>query len=78
MRVISCLAVISVLLSACQSTPEKSSQLIDCPSERPEVCTMIYDPVCAVDNTGKSATFSSACTACSHQEHVGYELGECP
>lgn len=78
MRVISCLAVISVLLSACQSTPEKAKQLIGCPSERMSMCTMIYDPVCAVDNAGQSATFSSGCTACSHQGHVAYQLGECP
>ena len=69
--------VMLVLVSACQSTPEKLSHLTDCPEERPQVCTMIYTPVCATEKDGQLRTYSSDCTACSHEEVLGYQQGMC-
>jgi len=67
----------AVLVSACQSAPQRPSNLTDCQGARPQVCTMIYKPVCAMEKGGQFRTYSSACTACSHEEVIGYQLGEC-
>ncbi|WP_174484025.1 hypothetical protein [methanotrophic endosymbiont of Bathymodiolus puteoserpentis (Logatchev)] len=83
--------LILLLLSACQSAPEKSidsrenktdilekrSDLSDCSEPRPEICTMIYRPVCGFDKNDQSKTYSSDCTACSDAEVIGYRKGEC-
>lgn len=66
-----------LLVSACQSTPEKTSDLTDCPSVRPQVCTMIYAPVCAMEKDGQFRSYSSDCTACSHEDVIGYQQGMC-
>ena len=36
-----------------------------CEAERPKVCTMIYDPVCARQSTGEVAEYASPCNACA-------------
>ena len=36
-----------------------------CEAERPKVCTMIYDPVCARRSTGEFADYASPCNACA-------------
>ena len=36
-----------------------------CETERPKVCTMIYDPVCARRSTGEVADYASPCNACA-------------
>lgn len=69
--------LVSVLLSACQSLPERPADLADCPDVRPQVCTMIYAPVCAMEKDGNFRTYSSDCTACSHDEVIGYQQGMC-
>ncbi len=66
-----------VLVSACQSAPERPGDLIDCPGARPQVCSMIYEPVCAIDKEGKFTTYSSGCTACSHEDVIGYQQEMC-
>jgi len=77
MRIRSLMCVMVMLISACQSAPEKPANLTDCPEVRPQVCTMIYAPVCAMEKDGQFRTYSSDCTACSHNEVVGYQSGEC-
>jgi len=60
-----------------------------CTDPRPEVCTMIYDPVCATRDTGvrcittpcpstEQVTKSSACNACSDPKVISWVKGECP
>jgi len=80
-----------LLLSACQSTPEKHvgalenrtevpekrSDLSYCSEPRPQICTMIYKPVCGFDKNDQSKTYASDCTACSDSEVVAYRKGEC-
>ncbi len=70
-------AMLLMSVSACQSSPQKPSNLTDCPEVRPQVCTMIYAPVCAMEKDGKFISYSSDCTACSHEEVVGYHSGVC-
>ena len=36
-----------------------------CEAERPKVCTMIYDPVCARRSTGEVADYASPYNACA-------------
>lgn len=93
--------LLSFFLVACQektqqeivdesiSQPEGSSQpLINCPENRPDVCTQIYQPVCGLVDTGircittpcpsaEYQTFGNACTACSDSNVTGYVEGEC-
>ena len=60
-----------------------------CSEPRPQVCTMIYDPVCATRDTGircikapcpsaEQKTMSSGCSACSDAKVISYVKGECP
>jgi hypothetical protein len=59
-----------------------------CGEDRPEICTMEYNPVCAEVDTGircikapcpstKQETFGSGCTACANSSVIGYWPGEC-
>jgi hypothetical protein len=67
---------------------EIPNELINCPENRPEVCTQIYQPVCGLVDTGircittpcpsaEYKTFGNACTACSDVDVTGYVEGEC-
>lgn len=61
---------------------------IACPEERAEICTQIYQPVCATIDTGircvtapcpseTTQTFGNACSACADPRAFGYSSGEC-
>lgn len=63
-----------VLLSACASEPETTA----CTEPRPQVCTMVYDPSCAVMFKGQLKTYSSSCNACADDAVSGYTPGPCP
>jgi hypothetical protein len=69
------------MLSACTSitseTNSDMSELIKCPEERPEMCTMQYEPVCANLQDNTQQTFSNGCSACSGKETIAYQQGEC-
>lgn len=90
----------SLLISACQdrheqdaptetiNPQEESQSLNQCPENRPDVCTQIYQPVCGLVDTGircittpcpsaEFKTFGNACTACSDTNVTGYHEGEC-
>ncbi|MFD2229577.1 hypothetical protein [Alkalimarinus sediminis] len=68
---------VSVLLSGCATTAEKVAVATACEDPRPQVCTMIYMPVCGLDEKGDFNTYASGCNACSRTEVVGYNDGAC-
>ncbi len=77
MRVKIMLGLIALLLTACQSVPEKPDNLIYCPEVRSSRCTKIYRPVCGQDKEGRLKTYASDCTACAHVDVVAYQKGRC-
>lgn len=65
-----------------------NSELIACPSTRPEVCTFEFQPVCARKDTKircvttpcpseELVTYGNACSACSDPQVYGYIPGPC-
>lgn len=75
MRIVFVCAALSIILSACVSTPEPANF---CTDPRPSVCTRVYAPTCAVLNGGGRKEFSSPCTACSSDAVSGFDAGPCP
>ena len=92
-----------LLLAACSQAPVASepapppsdapaqakNEPVMCKEPRLEVCTMIYQPVCATRDTGvrcirapcpseEQVTKSSSCNACSDPKVISYVQGECP
>ena len=94
-----------LLLAACSQAPVASepapappadppreqakNEPVMCKDPRPEVCTAIYDPVCATRDTGvrcitapcpseEQVTKGSSCSACSDPKVISWVKGECP
>lgn len=40
-------------------------QTVQCEEPRPKICTLQYEPVCAVMEAGSINTYPSACNACA-------------
>ena len=66
------LPLLSSVMAGCNAlTPSRDSGSAAgsgwqaCEAERPKVCTMIYDPVCARQSTGEVAEYASPCNACA-------------
>ena len=65
------LKLLPILLAGCNAlTPSRDGGSSAggwqaCEAERPKVCTMIYDPVCARRSTGEVADYASPCNACA-------------
>ncbi len=79
-------ALITVLaLSGCNGTsppawtakPPQGPETT-CTEPRPEVCAMVYDPVCAALADGARATYASGCNACAQDAVRSYVSGPCP
>lgn len=70
-------AVLLLFLAACQTQPTPTLYT-QCAAERPQVCTMEYNPVCATVRSGGQKTYSSPCNACADDQVSQYLNGACP
>ena len=68
---------------------QAKNEPVMCTDPRPQVCTQIYDPVCATRDTGvrcittpcpssEQKTMASSCSACSDPKVMSNVKGECP
>lgn len=67
----------------------ENEAFVVCPEKRPQICTRIYQPVCANKLTGIQCittpcpsdewqTMASDCTACADEQVTGYIPESCP
>ena len=47
-------------------------------ADRGPMCAQVYQPVCALIDTGAWTTYPNACTACAEGAVVGWQAEECP
>jgi hypothetical protein len=80
----------AVVLAGCQMMPSlggyqnpvvveapAKSITTTCENPRPKICTMRYEPVCAVMATGRITTYPSACNACADIAVSGWRPDPC-
>ena len=72
-----CLSACATVSTDTQQEKMSTSTRQLCTDPRPQVCPMVYDPVCATDTAGMQRTYASGCSACGRQEVVSYEKGAC-
>jgi hypothetical protein len=48
-----------------------------CEEKRPEICILLYAPVCGYYKNGFSKTYGNSCTACSDANVSYWTIGEC-
>ena len=65
-----------------QTAPTEETTLVQpdlkmCEDPRPQVCTAIYDPVCALTADNSYKTYASACSACGDANVSGHRPGAC-
>ncbi len=77
--VVSSLLLVLAMLGACSTRSLPATAEI-CSDPRPQICTAIYDPVCAYKSgqTDSPATYASDCSACADPAVDGYVRGACP
>ncbi len=75
---VSTLLLAVALLGACSTRSLPAAAEI-CSDPRPQVCTAIYDPVCAYQSgqTDSPTTYASDCSACADPTVDGYVRGAC-
>jgi hypothetical protein len=76
------LASVALLATACATAPPapvepEAPAFSACKDPRPQVCTMIYAPVCATHADGHLETHASACNACADDTALTYVNGAC-
>jgi hypothetical protein len=77
MRIIA-ITAIAVLLGACTGVMGPEDQAIACAEQRPQVCTMEYNPSCGVLIAGGKRDYASPCNACADDAVSAYLPGACP
>ena len=69
-----------LLLTSCATTTggEFPANAVQCTNPRPQVCTMDYNPVCAIrEETAEMATYANACGACADITVMYHQPGAC-
>ncbi|MEZ5537440.1 MAG: hypothetical protein R3F02_17695 [Thiolinea sp.] len=70
------------------SAERVSDSLVRCTTPRPEICYELYQPVCAVRDTGvrcvttpcpstEKITYANDCKACADPKVFGFQRGDC-
>ena len=81
MKKICYILLILIIATGCTSVSNtnnaKDEKILSCPEQRPDMCTMQYEPVCAYLVNSSQRTFSNACNACSDKNVSGYKPGQC-
>lgn len=77
MRSIVALAA-TLLLTGCPLLQDDSIPVTQCEAVRPQVCTMEYNPVCAITASGAVKTYASPCNACADDKVSAHQPGACP
>lgn len=60
-----------------EAPPSTVPRTVACEAPRPQVCTMIYLPVCAEHTDGRLETHASACNACADDTVIAYRNDAC-
>ena len=81
------LGVLVAAVSACmdEKSPQPapppsgtpSPETVACKMPRPQMCMMIYLPVCGQSQDGSWRTYPNSCQACTHAEVTRYKPGAC-
>ncbi|MFT7286952.1 MAG: hypothetical protein ACI87W_001061 [Halieaceae bacterium] len=70
-----------LLIAGCASQEGLPGAALDgptaCETPRPQVCTMIYAPVCARHSDATLETHASACNACADDTVAAFSDGPC-
>ncbi|KGE04472.1 hypothetical protein [Pseudohaliea rubra] len=74
------IAILALALGGCAAPRDPapaSDPVTACTEPRPQVCTMVYDPVCATLYAGGRADYASPCNACADDAVAAWERGSC-
>jgi len=80
MRVLLTIAA-ALALTACGGSPAQEPEVLpgtQCTDPRPQVCTMEYNPACAILVAGGTKQYASPCNACADDAVAAYLAGPCP
>jgi len=72
-----CMAVGCAQTPPAEETTMAQPALVVCEDPRPQICTAIYDPVCALMADNSYKTYASACSACGDANVSGHRPGAC-
>ena len=70
------LALAATPVAAEQAPPAAPGQ-VTCTTPRPQMCTQVYQPVCATRRDGTRQTYSNGCMACTDANVVSHVPGPC-
>ncbi|WP_439101556.1 hypothetical protein [Congregibacter sp.] len=70
-------AVITATAGCATPVEPEIPSFTTCEEPRPQVCTMIFAPVCATTVTGELTNHASGCNACADDQVLTYVDGAC-
>ena len=77
-RLLYCLSLASSLLAGCAGPGVTDGEPVQaCKDPRPEICTLDYNPVCGLLESGERRLYANGCSACADPAVTGYIPGPC-
>jgi hypothetical protein len=64
-------------VSKTEKVKNTESKITVCTEPRPQICTLQYQPVCALRQDATEKTYATGCTACSDKQVESYREGAC-